>query len=354
MESSPFGRTQNGQETQLYRLKLADGFQADIADYGGTVVRLFTPDRTGRLEDVVLGFNSAEEYVARSPYFGCIIGRFGNRIANGRFSVDGKTCTVATNNEPGGIPCHLHGGRHGFDKVVWAAEPLTLNGQPALRLTRTSPDSEEGYPGTLRIDVTYTLTADHSLRIDYEATTDQPTPVNLTNHSYFNLRGEGTGDILGHELTLSASRCTPVNAGLIPTGSFASVAGTPLDFTQPHSIGTRIDADHEQLRFASGYDHNYIIDRTEPGLALAAIVFEPNSGRVMETWTTEPGVQFYSGNFLDGKLTGKSGRLYPRRSGFCLETQHFPDSPNQPAFPNTILRPGNTYRSITIYKFRQR
>ena len=354
MESLPFGRAGNGQATRLYRLKLTDGFQADIADYGGTVVRLLAPDRTGQLADVVLGFNSAEEYVAGSPYFGCIIGRFGNRIAGGRFSIDGKNYVGATNNDPGGFPSQLHGGLAGFDKMVWSSEPLTIDAQPALRLTRTSPDGEEGYPGNLRIAVTYTLKSDHSLRIDYEATTDQATVVNLTNHSYFNLRGEGDGDILGHELTLHAGNYTPVNVGLIPLGHLAPVAGTPLDFLQPHAIGARIDHPHEQLRSAGGYDHNYVIDRDNAALALASTVFEPMSGRVMETWTTEPGVQFYSGNFLDGSLTGKSGRRYPHRSGFCLETQHFPDSPNQPAFPSTLLRPGQTYRSTTVYKFRHR
>ncbi len=354
MEPIHFGRTANGQQTRLHRLQLPDGFQADISDYGGTIVRLLAPGRMGRFEDVALGFNSVEEYTAGSPYFGCIIGRFGNRIAGGRFSLKGRPYNLATNNTPGGLPCHLHGGLRGFDKIVWAAEPARINGSPALRLTHLSPDGDEGYPGSLRVTVTYTVTADHSLRIDYEATTDQATPVNLTNHIYFNLRGEGDGDILGHELTLAASRYTPVNAGLIPLGPVTPVADTPLDFTRPHLIGARINTVHEQLRVAGGYDHNYIIDRSGDGLVLAATVTELASGRVMETWTTEPGVQFYSGNFLDGSLTGKSGRAYPRRSGFCLETQHYPDSPNQPSFPNTILDPGQIYRSTTVYKFALR
>jgi len=353
MESRPFGSLPGGAAARLYTLRLADGFAADLADLGGTLVRLLAPDRRGRLADVVLGFAGAEDYAARSPYFGCIVGRVGNRIAGGRFALDGKTYALATNNAPGGRPCHLHGGLRGFDKVLWAAEPGTVDGQPVLRLSHTSPDGDEGYPGRLDATVTYTLGADHSLRIDYAAVTDRPTPVNLTNHSYFNLRGEGDGDILGHELTLHAAHYTPADAGLIPTGAVASVGGTPLDFTTPHRIGTRIEAPFEQLQLAGGYDHNFVLSG-EPradGLRHAATARDPESGRTLETFTSEPGVQFYSGNFLDGTLTGKSGRPYPRRGGFCLETQHYPDSPNQPAFPSVILRPGQTYRSTTVYRF---
>ncbi len=355
-----FGRTPAGQTAHLYTLENSAGCRAEISDFGGTVARLLVPDREGRQADVVLGFDTVEAYATRSPYFGCIVGRFGNRIANGRFSLGGQTYQLALNNEPGGQPCHLHGGHRGFDKVLWHVESGAGAAGQSLRLTYRSPDREEGFPGNLDVVVTYTVTADSALRIDYVAQTDQPTPVNLTNHSYFNLAGEGAGTVLGHVVTLNASRYTPVNAGLIPTGEIAPLAGTPLDFRVPHPVGERIDRAHEQLRFAGGYDHNYVLDggggtvdvsRTNK-LALAATVWEPQSGRIMEVLTTEPGVQFYSGNFLDGALKGKSGRAYPRRAGLCLETQHFPDSPNQPAFPTTILLPGDTLRSTTVYRFR--
>ncbi len=351
----PFGKLPDGRTAQLFTLRAADGFAAEITDYGGIIVRLLAPDRAGKLADVTLGYARAEDYVAKTPYFGAIIGRVGNRIAGGKFTLDGRTHSLATNNTPGGMPCHLHGGLAGFDKKLWAAEPLMRAGRPALRLTLTSPAGDEGYPGTLRVEVIYSLTADRGLRIDYTATTDAPTPVSLTNHAYFNLRGEGSGDILDHELTLHATRYTPVTAGLIPTGELANVAGTPLDFRQPHAIGARIGAKHEQLERGLGYDHNWVLaeaPRGEP--ALAARVSEPVSGRIMEVLTTEPGVQFYTGNFLDGTITGKSGRAYAKRDGFCLETQHFPDSVNQPGFPSTILRPGQTYRSTTVYRFSAR
>lgn len=352
MTPRSFGHLPDGRPTRLYSLKLKDGFQADLTDFGGTVVRLLAPDKAGQLADVVLGFDEAADYATKSPYFGCLIGRVGNRIAAGRFPLQGRTYQLATNNAPGGRPCHLHGGRIGFDKVVWSAEPGTQDGQPSLRLRYVSVNGEEGYPGNLTATVTYTLTADHGLRLDYEATTDAPTPVNLTNHSYFNLRGEGRGDILGHELTLQAARYTPADAGLIPTGEIASVGGTPLDFTTPHRIGDRIDRPHDQLKVAGGYDHNFVIDGAAGTLRLAATLRDPESGRIMDTHTTEPGVQLYSGNFLDGTLRGKSGQRYVHRSGLCLETQHFPDSPNQPAFPSIMLAPGDTYRSTTIYRFR--
>ncbi|MBL9202316.1 MAG: galactose mutarotase [Opitutaceae bacterium] len=348
----PFGKLPDGRTAQLYTLRAADGFAVEISDYGGIIVRLLAPDRAGQLADVTLGYGDVAGYVRSSPYFGAIVGRVGNRIAGGTFTLDGQTYTLATNNTPGGIPCHLHGGVAGFDKKLWAAEPLVREGRAALRLTLTSPAGEEGYPGTLRVEVIYSLTADRGLRIDYSATTDAPTPVSLTNHAYFNLRGEGSGDILGHELTLHAARYTPVNAGLIPTGELASVAGTPFDFIQPHAIGARIGQKHEQLERGIGYDHNFVLadaPRREP--VLAARVSEPTTGRVMEVLTTEPGVQFYTGNFLDGTITGKAGKAYAKRDGFCLETQHFPDSVNQPTFPNTILRPGQTYRSATVYRF---
>ncbi len=346
-----FGRLPDGRETHLYTLRGSNGFQADIADYGGTIVRLLAPDRAGKLADVTLGFNSVQSYPVDSPYFGALIGRVGNRIADGKFILDGKAYTLATNNSPGGLPCHLHGGKTGFDKVIWTAEPTTRDGQPALRLRYTSDDGEEGYPGKLSVEVLYSLTPDNGLRLDYTATTTKPTPVNLTNHAYFNLAGEGRGTILGHELTIRANRYTPVNAGLIPTGKLAPVAGTPFDFTVPHLIGERIEAADEQLRFGGGYDHNFVLNSTDGSLALAATVHEPVSGRILEVLTTEPGLQFYSGNFLDGKLTGKSGGSYLYRDAFCLESQHFPDSINQQSFPSTVLLPGQTYRSTTVYRF---
>ncbi|MEO6001882.1 MAG: aldose epimerase family protein [Opitutus sp.] len=345
-----FGKMPDGQVVHLYTLKAA-GLEADISDYGGTVVRLRVPDRKGKSADVALGFNSLEDYFTKSPYFGCIVGRVGNRIAGAKFTLDGKTYTLAVNNTPGEMPCQLHGGLRGFDKVLWHAEPISRDGLPALRLTHTSPDGDEGYPGNLKIEVVYSLTSEHGLRIDYAATTDKATPVNLTNHSYFNLRGEGQGTILDHEVTLHASRYTPVNIGLIPTGALAPVQGTPFDFTKPHSIGERIDAPDEQIKFGLGYDHNFVVDGAPGELRPVATVHERTSGRTMDVLSTEPGVQFYSGNFLDGTAVGKSGAVYGYRTGFALETQHFPDSVNQPKFPSTILRPGETYRSTTVYRF---
>lgn len=346
-----FGRLPDGRETKLYTLRNASGFQVDITNYGGTIVRLLAPDRVGKLADVTLGFGSVEPYPKQSPYFGALIGRVGNRIAHGSFTLDGQTYTLAKNNTPGGIGCTLHGGLVGFDKVIWDAEPTTRDGQPALHLRYTSKDGEEGFPGTLEVEVLYTLTADNGLRIDYTASTDKATPVNLTNHAYFNLAGEGNGTILDHVLTVNAKHYTPVNAGLIPTGEIAPVAGTPFDFTTPHAIGERVNADHEQLRHGGGYDHNFVLDSQDGSLALAAHVLDPVSGRRMEILTTEPGLQFYCGNFLDGSLNGKSGGTYVHRGAIALETQHYPDSVNQPAFPNTVLRPGQTYRSTTVYRF---
>jgi aldose 1-epimerase len=348
---APFGQMPDGRAVSLYTLVNATGMKADITNYGGIVVRLYAPDRQGRMEDIVLGYDTLAGYLKASPYFGALIGRVGNRIAHGRFTLDGQTYTLATNNTPGGLPCHLHGGNVGFDKVLWQAEPLTRDGTAGLRLTYRSPDGEEGYPGNLAVTVTYWLGNDNSLKIEYAATTDKATPVNLTQHSYFNLRGEGSGDILGHVLMLKASRLTPVNAGLIPTGVLAPVKDTPFDFTRPRAIGERVNAADEQIKFGGGYDHNWVLDRATSGLELAATVSEPVSGRTMEVWTTEPGIQFYCGNFLDGKGAGKRGHTYPHRSGFCLETQHYPDSPNHPAFPSIILRPGQTYATETVYRF---
>lgn len=346
-----FGKLPDGRQTHIFTLQNSKGFRADIADFGGTVVRLFAPDKHGAMADVVLGFDNAAQFQKQSPYFGSLIGRYGNRIAHGRFTLDGKTYTLAANNQPGGLPCHLHGGLIGFDKVIWTARPFLRDGHPALELTYRSKDGEEGYPGNLDVTVVYTVTEKNELRIDYTATTDKATPVNLTNHAYFNLQGEGVGTINDHVLMINASRTTPVNAGLIPTGAVVPVAGTPFDFTSPQKIGARVGADNEQLKFGGGYDHNWVLDRKGGSLELAATVHEPTSSRFMEVLTTEPALQFYGGNFLDGTLVGKSGRNYPHRSGFCLETQHYPDSPNQPGFPNTILRPGQTLQSTTVYRF---
>lgn len=348
-----FGKLPDGREARLFTLRNENGFTVEISDFGGTIVKLLAPDRHGQFQDVALGFDSVDGYAQPGPYFGCTIGRCGNRLAHGRFSLDGRQYQLATNNNPAGIPCHLHGGPGGFDKVLWEAD---ANSSPAtqLRLRYLSRDGEEGYPGNLAATVEFSVTADNALRIDYSATTDRPTIVNLTNHSYFNLAGEGAGTVLGHVLTLNASRYTPVSAGLIPTGQIASVADTPFDFRAPHTIGERIDRANEQLRFAGGYDHNFVLDHGGGSLGLTATVLEPQSGRELEVLTTEPGVQLYSGNFLDGTVRGKNGHAYARRTGFCLETQHFPDSPNHPSFPSIVLRPGETYRSTTVYRFKVR
>ncbi len=349
--SEPFGTMPDGTEATLYTLTNASGASVSVTNYGGIVTSIRVPDRDGTLADVTLGFDSVEGYTSEAyrnalPYFGAIIGRYGNRIANARFELDGETYPLAANNGAN----HLHGGEVGFDGVMWAAEPV--DGATALRLTRTSPDGEEGYPGTLDVTVTYTLTDDDRLVVDYEATTDAPTVVNLTNHTYFNLTGDPTNTILDHQLQIRADTFTPVDAGLIPTGEVRPVEGTPFDFRQLTVIGERIDADDEQIGFGPGYDHNWMLQRAGDGLVEAARVVEPTTGRVLVVETTEPALQFYAGNFLDGSITGKGGVAYARRTGFCLETQHAPDSPNQPAFPSTVLRPGETYRSQTVYAFR--
>ena len=342
-----FGTMPDGTETRLYTLVNSKGEEVQITNYGGIVVSLKVPDKEGNLGDVVLGYDNLDDYVKDSPYFGAITGRYANRIRNGKFALDGTTYELAANNNGH----HLHGGEKGFDKVVWAAEPFTDEDSAGLELTYTSEDGEEGYPGKLECKVTYRWTNESELKIDYEATTDKPTVVNLTNHSYFNLKDGGASSILDHELMLAADRLTPILDTMIPNGTIGLVADTPLDFLDPTPIGARIDEDFPQLNWGLGYDFNYIINRTSDELALAARVSEPTTGRVMEVLTTEPGVQFYSGNFLDGHHVGKGGTAYEHRSGFCLETQHYPDSPNNPAFPTTVLRPGETYRSTTVYRF---
>ncbi|MBT2558003.1 galactose mutarotase [Hymenobacter sp. ISL-91] len=343
----PFGETADGTDVQLFTLQNAHGMQVAITNYGGIVTRLLVPDRAGRLGDVVLGFDKLSDYLRRppheSPYFGALIGRYGNRIARGRFTLDGKEYTLATNDGPH----HLHGGRRGFDKVVWQATPGTSAAGQTLTLHYTSPAGEEGYPGNLAVTVVYTLTESNALCIDYTATTDKATPVNLTNHSYFNLSAGQSPNVLTHELLLNADRFTAVDDQLIPTGELRPVAGTAMDFRQPHAIGARI----AQVPGPppGGYDHNWVLNGN--GMRLVARVYEPASGRTLDVHTDQPGVQFYSGNFLDGSLTGKNGRIYGKHAGFCLETQHFPDSPNHASFPSTILRPGHTLRTSTIYLF---
>ena len=336
-----WGKTPDGQSVELYTLANAKGAEARIATYGGTVVSLKVPDRSGAMGDVVAGFDNLEGYLKPPPYFGAIIGRYGNRIGKGRFSLNGTEYTLAKNNGEN----HLHGGVRGFDKRVWTAKALSPQ---SLELTYVSKDGEEGYPGNLSATVIYSLTDANELKIEYSATTDKETVVNLTNHSYFNLAGEG--DILGHEVVINADRFTPVDKGLIPTGELRSVAGTPFDFRAAKTIGERIEQKDEQLIFGGGYDHNWVLNRSGSGLESAARVTDPKSGRVMDVLTTEPGLQFYTGNFLDGTLQGK-GRVYARRSAFCMETQHFPDSPNKPGFPSTVLTPGNRYQTTTVYRF---
>lgn len=342
-----WGTTAEG-SVDRYLLSNGRGMRVALLTYGGIVQSLEVPDRHGDPANVVLGFDRLQGYLDNpAPYFGALIGRYGNRIAEGRFTLDGATHRLPLNNGPNS----LHGGTAGFDKHLWSATPLDQDGTVGLDLRYVSPDGEQGYPGTLTVAVRYTLTPDHELRIDYQATTDAPTVVNLTNHSYFNLAGEGTGDVYHHKLQINASHITPVDARLIPTGRIAPVSGTPHDFRQPATIGSRLRTDDTQLRYAGGYDHNWVLDRQGNGLTLAAQLTEPTSGRTLSVHTTEPGLQFYSGNFLDGTIAGTSGRLYRQGDGLALETQHFPDSPNQPGFPSTVLRPGQTYRSTTVLRF---
>jgi len=344
----PFGTTPDGVAVERYTLKNAKGVEIGVITYGARVTHILVPDRSGTMANVTLGFDTLDGYLKDNPYFGAIVGRYGNRIAKGKFTLNGKTYTLAVNNGPNA----LHGGLRGFDKRVWAARAMTgINGAPSVELTYVSKDGEEGYPGTLTAKVTYTLTNDSALRIDYELTSDKDTVANVTNHAYFNLAGQGNGDILGHQIEINADRFTPVDAGLIPTGELKPVAGTPFDFRKMTAIGARIEADDQQIKLGGGYDHNFVLNGEAGTLRQAVRVTEPTSGRSMEVLTTEPGVQFYTGNFLDGTITGAGGKVYKRRFGFCLETQHYPDSPNHPAFPSVVVKPGQPYKSTTVYRF---
>lgn len=344
VQKSTYGKLPDGTVIDLYTLTNAQGVVAKVITYGAIMTELHVPDRHGNLGDIVLGFDNLDQYLAGHPFFGATIGRVANRIAKGKFTLDGKSYTVATNNGPN----HLHGGLKGFDKVVWQAEPVATTKGASVKFTYLSRDGEEGYPGNLAVTVVYTLTDKNELRIDYTATTDQATPVNLTNHSYFNLAGAAAGDILGHEVMLAANRYTPVDATLIPTGELAPVKGTVMDFTKPLPIGSRIQ---QLTNDPQGYDHNYVLNSGGKKLALAARVYEPKTGRVLEIRTTEPGLQFYTGNFLDGTLKGKGGVVYKQHYAFCMEADHFPNSINQPGFPSAVLRPGQTFKQTTIHKF---
>jgi aldose 1-epimerase len=336
-----FGHAPDGTAVDLY--SLADGkIEVRIITYGGIVVSLRTPDRNGKLDDVVLGCDSVEKYVAQTAHFGGIVGRYANRIAHGRFQLDGDTYSTPKNDGDN----TLHGGTRGFDKVVWGAKQIP----DGIELTYVSKDGDQGFPGTLTATVRYTLRG-NAFRMEYSATTDKDTVLNLTNHSYFNLKGQGNGDVLKHVLKIDASHMTPVDATLIPTGELKSVEGTPFDFRMPHAIGERIDADDPQMRLGHGYDHNFVLDHAPGQLTEAAEAYEPTTGRILRVLTTEPGVQLYTGNFLDGSITGKEDRVYNRRFAFCLETQHFPDSPNHPSFPSTELKPGQKFHSVTVFEF---
>jgi aldose 1-epimerase len=347
VSKAAFGSTPDGEAVDIYTLTNANGMEVRTITFGGIITSIRVPDRDGKLDDVALGFDNLEGYLTNPPFFGAIIGRYGNRIAKGRFTLDGKTYSLAINDKPN----HLHGGKKGFDKIVWKAESFKKENNVGVVFTHTSPDGDEGYPGSVSLRVTYTLTPRNEIEVEFEATTDKATPLNLTQHTYFNLAGDGSRDILDHLMTIHASRFTPVDSTKIPTGESAPVEGTPFDFREPTAIGARIAANDTQIKFGNGYDHNFVLDRTGDGMFAAAHVLEPQTGRVLDISTTEPGMQFYTGNFLDGSLVGKSAHVYKQRMGFALETQHYPDSPNQPRFPNTILHPGEAYHSKTVFAF---
>jgi aldose 1-epimerase len=342
-----FGTLPDGREAKIFTLTNKNGLEARVTEYGAILVSMKTPDASGKLADITHGYDTLEGWLTNTSYFGATVGRFGNRIARGKFTLDGREYTLATNNNPGGIPCHLHGGLKGFDKVLWSGKPTDSNG---VEFTYVSKDGEEGYPGNLSVKVIYTLNDDNELKWEARATTDAPTILNVVHHSYWNLSGDPNTRINDHVLTLNAPSYLPTNAGLIPTGEIAPVAGTPMDFTKPTVIGERVEADFEALKFGGGYDHAWVLENTK-GLRLAAKLKDPKSGRVMEVSTDQPAVQFYGGNFLDGTAVGKGGVKYAKRTALCLETEGFPDAPNKPSFPSCVLRPGETYRHVMIHKF---
>jgi aldose 1-epimerase len=347
ISKQPFGSV-DGKPVELYTLKNSKGAEARIMTYGGIVQSLKVADKNGNFDDVVLGYDDVAGYVKETPYFGALIGRYGNRIGGAKFTLEGQTYTLATNNNGNS----LHGGLKGFDKVVWNVVKADVSSKgPRLELSYLSKDGEEGFPGNLNVTAIYTLTDDNELRLEFTATTDKPTVANLTHHSYFNLRGQGNGDILSHEVYINSDKTTPVDSLLITTGEFASVDGTPFDFRKPTAIGARINDPNTQLQYGPGYDHNWVINKPMGKLGLQARVVEPTSGRVMEVFSDEPGLQFYAGNFLDGTITGKGGKVYQRRTGFCMEPQHYPDSPNKPQFPTTELKPGQTFHNVIVYKY---
>jgi aldose 1-epimerase len=341
IEKTPYGEMPDGAKVDLYTLTNGRGMKVKLTNYGAITVSVEAPDKAGKAADVTLGYDTLDEWLKSTSYFGATVGRYANRIAKGKFTLDGKTCTLATNNGENA----LHGGIKGFDKVLWNAEPVKTANSVGVKFHYLSKDGEEGYPGNLSVTAVYSLTGDNEFRVQFSATTDKPTIVNLAHHTYWNLTGGAAGDILGHELMLAADKYTPVDAGLIPTGELKAVAGTPMDFTKPTAIGARID------QVEGGYDHNYVLRNQGGKVARAARVVEPKSGRVMEISSDQPGIQFYSGNFLDGTVTGKGGVVYKKHWGFCLETQHYPDSPNKPDFPSVVLRPGQTYKHVMIHKF---
>jgi aldose 1-epimerase len=349
----PWGTLPSGEAVSLYSLTNANGMRADISNYGGIIVSLTAPDREGTFEDVVLGYHTLDEYVARNPLFGAVVGLYANRIETGLVELDGKQVQLYVREQPGRVPVHMHGGSVGLDQVVWTGSPGVKKKEAYLELTYIHPDGQDGYPGPVKVTVTYTLTNDNTLKIDYKASTEKTTVINLTNHSYFNLTGGGAGNVLNHELTLLADELTEVKPGMIPTGKLIPAAGTPFDFNEPHRIGERIEDPNPQLQLGRGYDHNYVLGNSGAGVQLFASIYEPTSGRVMEAYTDQPGVQFYTANGMKG-ITGKYGVEYQSRSGFCFETQHYPDSPNHSNFPSTILKPGETFRTTTIFRFSAR